>query len=225
MKILKSHVIALFCFALTTLHAETNEIKKTKPAEIKKITQQELVQAALDGKTSPIETALKQGYSVDKPDTEKRTLLMYAAFNGHTNVIQLLITAGANANATDKTGSTALMFAASGKNLPAVKLLLKNKAKINTIDSNEHWTPLMWAAAEGQVDVVNYLLEKGANPLLKDIDGDTAESFATKKKHYTVVRMIRSHLASKNKEPEKLVEKSSLFGSKTSIQKNPAPAE
>ena len=36
----------------------------------------------------------------------------------------------------------------------------------------------MTAAAEGQLEVVRLLLEHGANPGLKDKDGDTAESFA-----------------------------------------------
>ena len=215
-------ILATF-FYLTTpfLYATTNTVKKTTTSTVKIISQDLLIESALKGKTDLIEKALKKGFPVDFTDAQKRTLLMYAAFNGHTNVIQLLINKGADVNATDLSGSTPLMFAASGKNLPAVKLLVKYKAKVNAIDSNEHWTPLMWAAAEGQIEVVHYLLEKGADPLLKDVDGDTAESFAKKKNHQAVANMIRSNILEKQKEKEekaaKTVTKTSLFGQKKSI--------
>jgi len=220
MKQLLSILTTLFCFVSISLYAtETNTAKKTTASKVKIISQDALIESALTGKTALIEKALKDGFPVNHGDIQKRTLLMYAAFNGHTNVIQLLISKGADVNATDFSGSTALMFAASGKNLPAVKLLIKNKAKVNAVDSNEHWTPLMWAAAEGQIEVVHYLLEQSADPLLKDIDGDTATSFAKKKNHQAVANMIQSRISEKQKETEKtkVVTKTGLFGRKKPV--------
>jgi len=220
MKTILTILIPLFCISFSWAKTEAAPSKKaatvTKAPE-KKVTLQELTLAALNGKEKPITTALKQGFSVNKQDAQKRTLLMYAAFNGHTNIIQILLTAGANVNTTDESGSTALMFAASGKNLPAVKLLVKKGAKVNAIDTNEHWTPLMWAAAEGQTEIVSYLLKKGANPALKDVDGDTAESFATSKKHPEVVQVIQNHIKNRKKQTMRLTEKTNLFGRKKSV--------
>jgi len=217
MKRLRSILTTLFSLLAISLYAaETNTVKKTVASKVKIISQDALIESALTGKTALIEKALKDGFPLNHGDIQKRTLLMYAAFNGHTNVIQLLITKGADVNATDLSGSTALMFAASGKNLPAVKLLIKNKAKINAIDSKEHWTPLMWAAAEGQIEVVHYLLEEGADPLLKDIDGDTAASFAKKKNHQAVANMIQSRVLEKEKGKPKVAKKTGLFGRKKS---------
>jgi ankyrin repeat protein len=164
--------------------------EQTKP--VKPIPQQEIIEAALGGNLTVVEKALAQGYKVDTPDEQGRTALMYAAFNGQTNVVERLIAAGANVNAQDKPGSTALMFAASGPFASTVQLLLDHGAKINTVDNKEHWSALMWAAAEGQAEVVELLLKSGADPSLKEVDGDTAESFAAKNGHTAVVKILQA---------------------------------
>ena len=50
----------------------------------------------------------------------------------------------------------------------------------------------MTAAAEGQLEVVRMLLVYGANPGLKDVDGDTAGTFAEQKGHSAVVDLLRN---------------------------------
>lgn len=50
----------------------------------------------------------------------------------------------------------------------------------------------MTAAAEGELEVVRLLLIHGANPKLKDVDGDTAQSFAEQKGHAAVVSLLKN---------------------------------
>jgi ankyrin repeat protein len=73
-----------------------------------------------------------------------------------------------------------------------VELLLGKGASVNLRDTPEQFTALMFAAAEGHVKVVRLLLEHGADPSLKDADGDTAESFATQKGHPDVVEILKA---------------------------------
>ena len=174
--------------ATTLVFAARAEGPAPKPAPIPP---QEVVEAALNGKIETIEKALAQGYKVDTRDPGDRTALMYAAFNGQANIVKKLIAAGADVNARDKGGSTALMFAASGPFVETAKLLLDSGAKIDTIDGNEHFTALMWAAAEGQAENVTLLLKHKADTTLKDVDGDTAESFAAKKGHTAVAQVLK----------------------------------
>jgi ankyrin repeat protein len=50
----------------------------------------------------------------------------------------------------------------------------------------------MTAAAEGQPEVVRWLLIYGADPDIQDRDGDTAESFAEEKGYAAVVSLLKN---------------------------------
>lgn len=168
------------------------------------ITVQEMTEAALYGKTEAVRSALAQGYDVNTRDMEQRTALMYAAFNGQSEIVQLLLEAGADVNAQDTGGSSALMFAASSTDAKTVQLLLDHGAKINMTDSGEHFTALMWAAAEGQLENVRLLLKYKADTTLQDVDGDTAESFAAKKGYTEIAKLLHDAAPAKTetKQPE-----------------------
>lgn len=194
LRILSVAVIAASLFS-TRASASTNKVET--------ISQQELVEAALYGKTETIGKALAQGYDVNSRDSENRTLIMYAAFNGQAEIVKMLIDAGADVNAQDRIGTSALMFAASAPGgTESVQLLLDAGAKVNMVDSNEHFSALMWAAAEGQSENVKLLLKNKADITLKDIDGDTAESFAAQKGHTAIVKLLQD-ASPKKEEPEK----------------------
>jgi ankyrin repeat protein len=60
------------------------------------------------------------------------------------------------------------------------------------VDSDEHFSPLMHAAAEGHLDVVKVLIAHGADRSLKDVDGDDAVSFATKAGHMQVAEYLNA---------------------------------
>jgi ankyrin repeat protein len=168
----------------------TDPVDKATPAPDTTPVPEPIIEAALAGNTPLIGQALAAGFEPDRRDEQGRTVLMYAAFNGHSAVIEKLLDAGADINAQDQTGSTALMFASSGPFPQTVQLLIERGAKVNTSDNNEHWTALMWAAAEGQADNVKLLLNNKADPTLKEADGDTAESFATQNGHTTVAQIL-----------------------------------
>ncbi len=54
-------------------------------------------------------------------------------------------------------------------------MLIEAGANINSLDSSfkDLRTPLMKAASQGHVDIISLLLDKGANPHLKDSKGNT----------------------------------------------------
>jgi ankyrin repeat protein len=108
-----------------------------------------------------------------------------------------LMKRGADVNAKDCDGVTVLMHAMGNRNLSAVAMLLEKGAKVNARDSQGR-TPLMYAVERavhdpirlyGQPDrseeakaryleLIRYLLDKGADPALKDKNGATALSLA-----------------------------------------------
>lgn len=146
---------------------------------------------ALEGKLESVQKAIEAGVDVNSADEEQRTALLFAAFNGHTPVVKLLLDSGARLEQRDSMGRTALMFASTGDNAATVNLLLESGADVNTVDTNEGFTPLMYAAAEGHVDVVKALLQHDADPSLRDTDGDSARDFAQRNGHTRVVRLLQ----------------------------------
>jgi ankyrin repeat protein len=151
-----------------------------------------LMELAYNGQLKEVELLVSAGIPVDAQDSEKRTPMMWAAFNGHTPVVAYLLEQGAKVDAKDSNGRTALMYASSGPFKETVELLLKKGADVDVQGKLEGFTALMTAAAEGQLEVVRLLLAHGANAELKDVDGDTAESFAQQKGHSAVVELLRN---------------------------------
>lgn len=152
--------------------------------------EQALMESAYTGNLEEVRRLVLDGTSVDAIDAERRTPLMWAAFNGHTPVAEYLLDAGAEIDAKDGNGRTALMYASSGPFEETVKLLLADGAEVDVQGTLEGFTPLMTAAAEGQVEVVRQLLDHGADRSLKDTDGDTALTFAQQNGHTEVVALL-----------------------------------
>ncbi len=148
--------------------------------------------AALNGNLEAVSSMLKLGMDVNVADEDGRTAIMFAGFNGHTEVVKILIDRGAKVDAFDNSHRTALLFAATGPFPETVKLLLDNKSNPNVVDNGEHFSPLMHAAAEGNLEIVKILLDYGARMDLKDVDGDTAETFARQKGHTALADYLKS---------------------------------
>ena len=72
--------------------------------------------------------------------------------------------------------------------------MLAKGASVSSRDV-EGWTPLMIAAAEGQLANVNALLDAGSDPTLRDGDGDSAETFARSNGHLRVVERLERAVA------------------------------
>lgn len=90
------------------------------------------------------------------------------------DALKRLVEAGADVNETDGKWS-ALMLAAANRNLRAVRYLLSKGAdtEIRFGGSAPHLTTLGWAAGYGFADIVQVLIEHGANVNVKEKDGTT----------------------------------------------------
>lgn len=151
-----------------------------------------LRQAALDGQLHQVNKLLEAGTKVDAADADGHTALMFASFNGHSDIVLLLLDQGAVLDRRDLMGRTALLYASTGPFPETVKILLDKGARPNVVDSDEHFSPLMHAAAEGNLDVVKLLIEYEADLSLTDVDGDDAETFARQAGHQQVADYLHA---------------------------------
>jgi ankyrin repeat protein len=167
-------------------------VKKTKAAT------EAFFNAALNGDIQTVESELAAGVDVNAASLngQNQTVLMLAAYNGHTKLVEMLIDRGGKVNHLDATNRTALMYCCSGPFPETVGVLIDKGASVNLVDNNEGWTALMFAAAEGLAANVKILLDNGADTTPKDIDGDTAASFAAQNGHTAVAKMIEEHAKS-----------------------------
>jgi ankyrin repeat protein len=149
-----------------------------------------LRELAFEGDLEGVKSFLKQGVNCNAMDQDGHTALMLAAFNGHSEVVLSLLEAGGAIDQRDNSDRTALLYGATGPFPETVEILLVRGADPNKVDSEEHFSPLMHAAAEGNLEVVKVLIKYGADRSLKDVDGDDAATFATQAGHMQVVEYL-----------------------------------
>ncbi|PSK60153.1 hypothetical protein B9Z65_1051 [Elsinoe australis] len=98
--------------------------------------------------------------------------LMGLARLGELRGIQKLFDSGKyNANSADEQGITALHWAAINGHYALCHFLLQTGADPNAKGGDAVATPVLWASRKCQLDVVNLLLENGADPLITDDAG------------------------------------------------------
>lgn len=112
--------------------------------------------------------------------------LMIAALRGHIEIARRLIERDADVN---KTGWTPLHYASTHGHLEIMRLLLDNHAYIDAESPNKT-TPLMMAASYGTPAAVKLLLDAGADPSLRNMQGLSAIDFAQRTGRTDVVELI-----------------------------------
>lgn len=106
--------------------------------------------------------------------TPSFTPLHCASSNGHLAVIKYLIGKGARPKDINEDGWTSLHAAAQNGHLHVVMYFIDEYKEIDVdIIDNAHATPLHTAAFHGKLDVVKFLLRKGANIKAVNILGAT----------------------------------------------------
>lgn len=107
---------------------------------------------------------INSGADVTARNNFGATPLSQAAIIGNSNVIRQLLDAGADANEKGADDQTALMVIARAGNVQAAQTLVAAGADVNAVEKWRGQTALMWAAAQKQPAMVDFLLEAGADP-------------------------------------------------------------
>lgn len=156
-----------------------------------------LSNAAWKGHTKAMDLLLGNGADLGYPCYAENNLLSHAAFNAQVESVKWLLAKGADPKQiSGKTGESALHSVISKRGdtrrTEIVRLLVKAGADVNlkTLPGKETAafmrdaflkgeTPLHRAAAYGDKEMVQILLDAGADPSIKDANGDTPISWGS----------------------------------------------
>jgi len=174
--------------------------------------------AARSGSPAVVELLAAQGANVNARAARGQTALMWAVAQKHPEVVKVLLANGADIHARSDSrtevmavpphgyleynraiphgSDTALIFAARVDDLASAKLLVAAGANVNDEDA---WgvSAVVLAAHSGFTDVVEFLLEKGANAN-SDRAGFTALHEAVMRRDENLVKVLLDHGADAN---------------------------
>ena len=174
--------------------------------------------AGRSGSPAVVELLAAKGANVNARAARGQTALMWAVAQKHPEVVKVLIANGADIHARSDSwtevmavpphgyleynraiphgNDTALMFAARVDDLASAKLLVAAGANVNDEDA---WgvSAVVLAAHSGFTDVVEFLLEKGANAN-SDRAGFTALHEAIMRRDENLVKVLLDHGADAN---------------------------
>ncbi len=138
------------------------------------------------GDLDRVRVCLSQGADANARDTRRqtrdKTALILAAEAGHLTIVQTLLSAGADPNLTD------LGIDAQ----PVLKSLLEHTDLETVLNMGYRFgrTALMSAAAAGYPEIIQELLQAGANSNDRDAVDYTALALAAENNHLTAVRVL-----------------------------------
>ena len=174
--------------------------------------------AARSGNPDVVEQLLAKGANVNARAARGQTALMWAVAQKHPDVVKVLLAHGADVHARSEVwsqvmavpphglleynraiphgGDTALMFAARVGDLASAKLLVAAGANVNDADA---WgvSATVLAAHSGYGELVEFLLEKGADPNAAAA-GFTALHVAIMRRDEKMVSALLAHGADPN---------------------------
>ncbi|XP_071098473.1 uncharacterized protein [Haliotis cracherodii] len=119
------------------------------------------------------------------------TPVMKGAYSGNKDTFDLLLSKGANPSLTGDDNETLLHAASEGGNIDIVRHVIGD-FDINTRGGNGH-TPLMLAVGEGYTDVVDFLVDHGADVHMVDNDGDCLLHLACELGNVNMAKHVRSY--------------------------------
>ena len=121
----------------------------------------------------------------------KASLFVMAMHNNHLDAALVLLKSGANADFNHKFqgGKTALMLAIEAKKQDLASYLLVKKFNVDATDDFGN-TALIYAVRNDLFSVAKKLLELGADPTLRQVDGKTALDIAKSQNNQSLIRIL-----------------------------------
>ncbi|KAK1246109.1 hypothetical protein MKX07_005178 [Trichoderma sp. CBMAI-0711] len=137
------------------------------------------------------ESLLEAGADVNADSRDGYTPLLGAVMGDHEHIVVKLLRRGADVHATDEDGYSSVHLAVSQKNSSILRQLLHAGADINAVVDSD--TPLHIAVRHGRAEMVQVLLENGADTKPLNDLGFTALQYAVYRRDLEIVKEFVKH--------------------------------
>jgi ankyrin repeat protein len=176
--------------------------------------------ALLDGYRDMVKFIVEKGADVNVLPDDDGTPLEYAVWRNDLEMVKLFVAHGGRFDLKDHDGWTALRYAAEQGNHDLVDFFVSKGAKVSDFhvaafkgdisrikkftargedieskDESLDWTPLYCAVAGGQIEAVEFLLDKGACADVKTANGSTPLHKAADNGSVGIVELLVSNSA------------------------------
>lgn len=153
----------------------------------------DLFEAAALGKVERLRALLDAGESANTFAPDGMTPLGLACFFGQPDSARLLLARGADVNAASQNPMKVapLHAAVAGKNPEVIDLILSSNANVNA-KQQQGWTAIHSAAMHGDLALLEKLLARGADPMVKNDDGKTPLDLATEKEQEAIIQKLKN---------------------------------
>ena len=146
------------------------------------------IDAVTVDRSEEVAAMLARGIDPNTVDPNGNPVLLIAARSGFEPTLDALLAAGAKVDARNPLGDSPIMVAAIAGHLAIVEKLYQRGAKIN----HPGWTPLIYAATSGQIDVARFLLDARADVNAASPNGTTALMMAVRGGFAPMVELLIS---------------------------------
>ena len=140
--------------------------------------------------TDAIELMIEKGALPDVLDYCGFSSYLWAVVAGRFSATSLLLRLGVNVNSASADGRSALGWAARLGHSEIAGLLISKGADVMSMTRDTNIVPLEDAAAAGDLATVRLLLDSGADPNYRDLDGWSAIHWAAEEGHSAVVLFL-----------------------------------
>jgi len=135
---------------------------------------------------------IRDGGNVNEESETGESVLMYALrYRCDEDIIQLLIQSGADLRDIDNEGVSVFDMAITYDYVELVKRLVEEKIyDVNETSRKSGFTPLMCATCYGRIEILQYLLQQGANKDAIEKKGLKAVDFAKKMNKKSILELL-----------------------------------
>jgi glycerophosphodiester phosphodiesterase len=136
------------------------------------------------------------GVSIKRRSSTASSVLALATKANYIEIVRCLISASVDVNYQDEQGDTALHVAARFGHTDCARLLLvgrdDQKADIELAEKTYGWTPLFIGCVDGHLEIVELLIEHGADIERLDSSGWNAKEHAALRGHVKIAQKLDS---------------------------------